>query len=496
MIQPDSSAAMQPALVTHSAGFPRRSLLLRSLAFASLANERLLGSDHQNQPLETPRIGGLSAIPHYAPRAKRVIYLFQSGGPAQMDLFDYKPLLKQRSGEEVPKSIYPDARKTTMSSAQASFPVAPSAFKFSQHGSQGTWMSEVLPHLAQQADEMCVVRSLHTDAINHDPAITFLQTGSQIPGRPSIGAWLNYGLGSYNANLPAFVAMSSKGSAREGQPLYDRLWGSGFLPSRYQGVKFRNVGAPVLDIADPSGVSREIRRTMLDHLSSLNGLKTATVADPEIQARITQYELAYRMQMSVPELLDFSDEPPHVLDMYGPDVNLQGKYAYNCLMARRLAERGVRFIQLFHQGWDSHNNLPDQVRKQALDTDQPTAALIRDLKQRGMLDDTLIVWGGEFGRTTYSQGALKPNNYGRDHHPSCFSMWLAGGGSRRATNYGATDEYSVNVTENPVSVHDLHATILHLLGIDHERFTFPFQGRDFRLTDVHGRVVPELCAVG
>jgi hypothetical protein len=475
----------------------RRQWLLKSLAFASLCQmSATAAAGHQagdgSARAAEDRIGGLPPLPHFAPKAKRVIYLFQSGGPAQMDLFDYKPQLKARFGEEVPKSVYPDARKTTMSSAQASFPVAPSSFRFSQHGQAGTWVSEVLPHMARKVDDMCVIRSLHTDAINHDPAITFLQTGSQIPGRPSIGAWLSYGLGNYNSNLPAFVAMSSKGSAKEGQPLYDRLWGSGFLPSKYQGIKFRNVGSPVLDISDPSGVSREVRRTMLDHLSQLNSLKHADTADPEIQTRMSQYELAFRMQMSVPELLDLSDEPQHILEAYGPDVERQGKYAYNCLIARRLAERGVRFIQLFHQGWDSHNNLPTQVRKQAADTDQATAALLQDLKQRGMLDDTLVVWGGEFGRTIYSQGKLSAESFGRDHHPSCFTMWLAGGGARGGTNYGSTDDYSVNVAEDPVSVHDLHATIMHLLGIDHERFTFKFQGRDFRLTDVHGRVVPEL----
>jgi hypothetical protein len=475
-------------------GFNRRTLLLGGLAFAALGTTPSRAAKHASAPEDQGRLGGLDDLPHYAPKAKRVIYLFQSGGPAQMDLFDYKPNLRERFGEEVPRSVYPDERKTTMSSAQASFPVAPSQFSFQQCGQAGTWMSEVLPHMATQADEMCVIRSLHTDAINHDPAITFLQTGSQIPGRPSIGAWLSYGLGSYNANLPAFVAMSSKGSAKQGQPLYDRLWGSGFLPSRYQGVKFRNMGEPVLDILDPAGVSRSVRRTMLDHLSELNQIKFQSTGDPEIQTRMAQYELAFRMQMSVPELLDLSGESQDVLDMYGPDVMQQGKYAYNCLIARRLAERGVRFIQLFHQGWDAHNSVKTQVRAQANDTDQATAALLKDLKQRGMLDDTLIIWGGEFGRTIYSQGDLRKESFGRDHHPSCFTMWMAGGGIKGGFNYGSTDDYSVNVAENPVSVHDMHATMLHLLGIDHERLTFKFQGRDFRLTDVHGQVVRELCS--
>ncbi|RMF38805.1 MAG: DUF1501 domain-containing protein [Planctomycetota bacterium] len=460
-------------------------MLLGSLALATLAqSESRAAAD-----LDPQRSGGLDHMPHFRPRARRVIYLFQSGGPAQMDLFDYKPHLRNRLGEEVPKSVYPDDRKTTMSSAQASFPVAPSAFQFARHGQAGTWISETLPYTARMADELCVIRSMYTEAINHDPAITFLQTGAQIPGRPSIGSWLTYGLGTYNDDLPAFVAMSSKGSAKAGQPLYDRLWGSGFLPSRYQGVKFRNAGDPVLDIADPAGVSRQVRQTMLDRLTQLNRQRLDRRGDPEIATRIAQYELAFRMQTSVPELLDLSDEPQHVLDMYGPQVNQQGKYAYNCLMARRLVERGVRFVQLFHQGWDAHNNTPVEIRKQCQDTDQPTAALIADLKQRGLLEDTLIIWGGEFGRTIYCQGELKPGRYGRDHHAHCFTVWMAGGGIRGGTNYGATDDYSVNVAESPVSVHDLHATILHLLGLDHERFTYRFQGRDFRLTDVAGNVL-------
>lgn len=476
----------------HPEIFPasRRSWLLGSLALAGLSAPTALAGKN-NDP---GRQGGLSALPHFRPKARRVIYLFQSGGPAQMDLFDYKPHLRHRFGQDVPKSVYPDDRKTTMSSAQANFPVAPSTFRFSQHGEAGTWISEALPYTAKLADEMCVVRSMHTDAINHDPAITFQQTGATIPGRPSIGSWLGYGLGTYNADLPTFVAMSSKGSAKTGQPLYDRLWGSGFLPSEHQGVKFRNVGEPVLDISNPSGVSRAMRRSMLDHLKELNSIKYQQAQDPEVLSRIAQYELAFRMQMSVPELLDLSNEPQHVLDLYGADAKQQGKYAYNCLIARRLAERGVRFIQLFHQGWDSHQNLPSQVKKQCLDTDQATAGLLTDLKQRGMLDDTLVIWGGEFGRTIYSQGTLKQDNYGRDHHPSCFTMWMAGGGIQGGVNYGSTDDYSVNVAEDPVSVHDLHATILHLLGIDHLKFTFPFQGRDFRLTDVHGQVVHSICA--
>ncbi|MFQ5730498.1 MAG: DUF1501 domain-containing protein [Planctomycetaceae bacterium] len=441
-----------------------------------------------------PRPAGKTHPTHFRPKAKRVIYLFQSGGPSQLDLYDYKPELKKRFGQDVPRSIYPDDRKTTMTNAQTSFPTAPSIFPFKQCGECGTWMSSLLPGVGGMADDICLIRSAYTEAINHDPAITFFQTGSQIPGRPSIGAWLSYGLGCESADLPAFVAMSSRGSGKAGQPLYDRLWGSGFLPSRFQGVKFRNQGAPVLDIYDPKGVDRETRKTMLKHLAELNRLKFEQTGDPEIQTRIAQYELAYRMQTSVPELLNFNSEPKHVLEMYGRDVRKQGTYAYNCLIARRLAERGVRFIQLFHQGWDQHGALPRQIRGQCRDTDQPTAALLRDLKRRGLLDDTLVVWGGEFGRTVYSQGKLTKTNYGRDHHPSCMSVWMAGGGVKGGVTHGETDDYSVNVATDGVHVHDLQATILHLMGIDHTLLTYKYQGRAFRLTDVHGKVVREVIA--
>ncbi|HCP83666.1 MAG TPA: sulfatase, partial [Planctomycetaceae bacterium] len=406
-----------------------------------------------------------------------------------------KPKLKDRFGEEVPKSVYPDDRKTTMSNAQAKFPVASTAFEFKPYGECGTWMTEALPHLGSVADDICVIRSMYTEAINHDPAITMLQSGSQLPGRPSIGSWIGYGLGSESDNLPSFVAMSSRGTGKPGgQPLYDRLWGSGFLPSQYQGVKFRNQGDPVLDIQNPDGLDEKDRRLMLDQLRRLNRIRFDEVGDPEIESRISQYELAFKMQMSVPSLLDLSDEPQHVLDLYGPQATKPGTYAYNCLIARRLAESGVRFIQMFHQGWDHHGNLPGAMRGQCKDTDQPSAALIKDLKQRGMFDDSLIIWGGEFGRTIYSQGALRPENYGRDHHPSCFSMWLAGGGIKGGTTYGTTDDYSVNVATDGVHVHDLHATVLHLLGIDHEQLTYKFQGRDYRLTDVHGNVVNDILS--
>ena len=434
-------------------------------------------------------------LPHYAPKARRVIYLFQSGGPGQMDLFDYKPGLRNRRGEDVPASIYPDERKTTMSSGQDNFPVAPSIYNFQQHGEAGIWMSELLPHTAGIADDLCLVKSMYTEAINHDPAITMLQTGSQLPGRPSIGAWLAYGLGSENENLPAFVAMNSRGLGDSGdQPLYDRLWGSGFLPSEYQGVKFRNQGDPVLDIFDPPGVDGPMRRAMLDVVGQLNTRRHAAIGDPDIQTRITQYEMAFRMQSSVPDLTDFSDEPESTFALYGEEARIPGTYSFNCLLARRLAERGVRFVQLFHQGWDTHGGVPKRLPKLCRDTDRASAALVTDLKQRGMLDDTLVVWGGEFGRTVYCQGELTEKNYGRDHHPACFSMWLAGGGVKPGLCYGETDDYSVNVTENPVHVHDLHATLLHLLGIDHERLIYKYQGRDFRLTDVHGRLVHDILA--
>ncbi len=444
---------------------------------------------------ERNRVGGIADLPHFPARIKRVIYLFQSGGPAQMDLYDHKPKLKDRFGEEVPKSVYPDDRKTTMSNAQAKFPVASTAFEFKPYGECGTWMTEALPHLGSVADDICVIRSMYTEAINHDPAITMLQSGSQLPGRPSIGSWIGYGLGSESDNLPSFVAMSSRGTGKPGgQPLYDRLWGSGFLPSQYQGVKFRNQGDPVLDIQNPEGLDEKDRRLMLDQLRRLNRIRFDEVGDPEIESRISQYELAFKMQMSVPALLDLSNEPQHVLDLYGPQATKPGTYAYNCLIARRLAESGVRFIQMFHQGWDHHGNLPGAMRGQCKDTDQPSAALIKDLKQRGMFDDSLIIWGGEFGRTIYSQGALRPEDYGRDHHPSCFSMWLAGGGIKGGTTYGTTDDYSVNVATDGVHVHDLHATILYLLGIDHEQLTYKFQGRDYRLTDVHGNIVNDILS--
>jgi hypothetical protein len=474
----------------------RRHFLQRagvSLGGAALAS-LMSGDSSQAAPSPDSELSP-AALPHFAPRAKRVIYLFQSGAPSQLELFDYKPGLVSRHSEDLPDSVRMGQRLTVMTSEQKKFPVAPSILQFAQHGQSGAWLSEVLPHTAGVVDDLCFVKSLHTEAINHDPAVTFITTGAQLAGRPSMGAWISYGLGSENQDLPTFVAMISRGTGRPNdQPLYDRLWGSGFLPSRYQGVKFRGMGDPVLYLSNPPGVDRAARRQMLDEIDQLNQLRHDAVGDPEIATRISQYELAYRMQTSVPELTDISGEAQHVLDLYGPDVTKPGTYAANCLLARRLVERGVRFVQLFHRGWDQHTNLPEQIRGQCSDTDQPTAALVRDLKQRGMLDDTLIVWGGEFGRTVYCQGKLTTETYGRDHHPRCFTVWLTGGGIRRGMTYGATDDYSYNITQDPVHVHDLNATILDCLGIDHERLTFKFQGRQHRLTDVHGQVVQAILA--
>lgn len=436
-----------------------------------------------------------SSFLHHAPKAKRVIYLFQSGAPSQMDLFDPKPQMEAQRGKDLPESIRRGQRLTTMTSGQKAFPVAPSMFKFARHGKAGIWLSELWKHLPSVADELCVVRSMFTEAINHDPAITFCQTGSQLAGRPSIGSWLSYGLGSMNQDLPAYVVLTSFGTGRkEDQPLYDRLWSSGFLPTQHQGVKFRNKGDPVLYLSNPAGVDRPMRRGMLDELAALNQRDHQTFGDPETSARIAQYEMAFRMQSSVPDLVDISKEPQSVLDMYGPEVRNPGTYAANCLLARRLAERDVRCIQLFHMGWDHHGGLPNAIKGQIYDTDQPTTALIKDLKQRGLLEDTLIVWGGEFGRTIYSQGTLTETNYGRDHHPRCFTVFMAGAGVKRGHTHGETDDFSYNIVRDPVHVHDLNATIMHLLGVDHERLTFRFQGRDYRLTDIHGQVVKPLLA--
>ncbi|NUM55539.1 MAG: DUF1501 domain-containing protein [Candidatus Hydrogenedentes bacterium] len=433
--------------------------------------------------------------PHFAPKAKRIIYLFQSGGPSQLDLFDFKPTVQAGHGSELPPSVRGNQRLTTMTSEQKSFPVVASKFKFAQHGPGGAWFSEIIPHMASIADEMCVINSLTTEAINHDPATTYITTGAQLAGRPSMGAWLSYGLGSENNDLPSFCVLISKGNPRVNmQPLYPRIWGAGFLPAEHQGVNLRSSGDPVLYIKNPPGVDADTRRRMLDGLARLNEKQYEEFADPEIVTRIAQYEMAYRMQTSVPELVDFSNEPQHIIDLYGPDVRRPGSYAANCLLARRLAERGVRFVQLFHRGWDQHAELPRDISTQAQDTDQPSAALIKDLKQRGMLEDTLVIWGGEFGRTVYSQGGLQKETYGRDHHGRCYTVWMAGGGARPGTVYGETDDFSYNVARDPVHVHDFNATILHLMGIDHLKLTFPYQGRDFRLTDVFGNTLPGLIA--
>lgn len=438
---------------------------------------------------------GLPGFPNFPAKAKRVIYLHQSGAPSQMDLFDYKPGLTKRFAEELPDSIRQGQRLTGMTSGQKKFPVAPSMYKFSQHGKAGVWLSELLPHTAKVVDDIAVVKSLFTEAINHDPAITFIQTGSQVAGRPCMGSWVSYGLGCETDDLPAFVVMISRGTGRKvDQPLYDRLWGSGFLPTAYQGVKFRSDGDPVLYLSNPAGVDAKVRRSMLDDIRQMNEVNLKEFGDPEIVTRIRQYEMAYRMQTSVPELTDLSKEPQSTFDLYGPDARKPGAYAANCVLARRLAERGSRFIQLYHMGWDHHEGVPRQLPGQCMDTDQASAALITDLKQRGMLDETLVIWGGEFGRTVYCQGNLSPENYGRDHHPRCFTVWMAGGGIKGGVLHGETDDYSYNITENPVHVHDMNATIMRCLGVDHTKLTYRYQGRDFRLTDVHGVVVNELLA--
>ena len=435
------------------------------------------------------------AFPNFAPKAKRVIFLFQAGGPSHLDLLDHKPFLKGRFDEDIPPSIFGTQRITGMVAHQDRFPVMPSMYGFKQYGKSGQWLSDLLPETGKIADEICILRGMHTEAINHDPAITFLQTGSQLPGRPSLGSWIDYGLGSENENLPAFVVLNSTPSnGMADQGLLSRLWGAGFLPSRYQGVQFRGGGDAVLHLSNPPGVSREQRRSQLDGLAAMNKRLYDRVGDPEIETRIAQYEMAFRMQASVPELVDASGEPEHVHALYGEDSKKPGTFAANCLLARRLAERNVRFIQLYHRGWDHHGGLTEKLPVLAKDVDRPSAALIQDLKQRGMLDDTLVIWGGEFGRTPYAQGPAKANSYGRDHHGRVFSLWMAGGGVKGGFAHGASDDYGFNVAEGGVHVHDLQATILHLLGIDHQRLTYLFQGRQFRLTDVHGRVVKEVLA--
>ena len=433
--------------------------------------------------------------PHFAPKAKRVIYMHMEGAPSQLDLYDHKPDLVNRFDQDLPDSVRNGQRITGMTSGQARFPVAPTKFRFDRfdNNEDGLWLSELLPHTGKIAKDMCLINSMHTQAINHEPGITFFQTGTEQPGRPSFGSWMSYGLGSMNANLPSFVVMITQGSGNM-QALSARFWGSGFLPSEHQGCRLRSGRDAVLHLRDPDGVTREDRREMLDLVGQLNDEEFAESLDTETRTRIAQHEMAYRMQMSVPELTDFSTESAATLEMYGPDVHKPGSFAANCLLARRLAERDVRFIQLYMRGWDQHGNLPGEITQQAAAVDRAQAALVTDLKQRGLLDDTLVLWAGEFGRTVYSQGQLTRDNYGRDHHPRCFTVWMAGGGVKPGITYGKTDDYSYNIVENPVEVHDLHATLLHLLGLDHKRLTYRSQGRDYRLTDVKGDVVPALLA--
>ena len=481
-----SPAAERAAHLTRRQFFGRSATGIGTAALASLLGPGALARGRGQDG---------AAGPHFAPKAKRVIYLFMSGAPSQFETFDWKPKLREMFDQELPDSIRNGQRITTMTSGQSRFPIAPSKFDFARHGESGAEVSETLPYTAKMVDDLCIMRSVHTDAINHDPAITFMQTGSEQPGRPSFGSWLSYGLGTMNRDLPSFVVMTPRWKGRaEAQALYQRLWGAGFLPSEHQGVALRSGGDPVLYLGDPAGVDRKTRRRMLDVVAALNERKADEVGDPEIRARIEQYEMAFRMQAAVPELTDLSKEPQSVLDLYGPDATNPGSFGASCLLARRLIERDVRFVQIYHRGWDQHFNLPNDLSNGCRDIDQPCHGLIQDLKQKGLLEDTLVIWGGEFGRTTYCQGALSRESYGRDHHPRCFSMWMAGAGVKAGQVYGRTDDFSYNIVEDPLSVHDLNATILHLLGLDHERLTYRHAGRDFRLTDVHGEVRQALLA--
>jgi len=471
----------------------RRKFLSRlSLGVGSVALGSLLVPDMFSGKAEAEE-AMMNALPHFAPKAKRVIYLFQNGAPSQLESFDYKPLLNKRMGEELPESIRGTQRLTGMTAGQSSFPLVGSHYKFDQYGESRAWISEVFPHTAKIVDDICIVKSMHTDAINHDPALTFFQTGAQVGNRPSMGSWLSYGLGSENSNLPAFSVLLSRGRGN-GQGVYSKLWSNGFLDATHQGVQFSNSEDPVLYLKDPEAMSRSERRKMIDQIAAMNELNMNQFNDPEISAKVKQYEMAYRMQTAVPEMTDLSKEPESIIKLYGPDCLVPGTYAANCLLARKLSESGVRFVQLYHQGWDQHGNLPNEMRLQAEDVDQASAALITDLKQRGLLDETLVIWGGEFGRTNYCQGKILVDNYGRDHHPRAFSIWMAGGGVKSGMVYGETDEFGYNITENPVHVHDFQATVLHLMGIDHERMTYKHLGRRYRLTDVSGKVVKDLIA--
>lgn len=479
------------ALMTRRNFFGKMAQGIGTLALSSLINPGLLSaaSPHSSASQDF-------SLPHFAPKAKRIIYLFQNGAPSHVDLFDYKPMLRKWHGKQIPDELIKGKRFSTMTGNQTDRPVIAEIANFAQHGQSGAWISDFLPETAKIADELCFIKSMYTESVNHAPAITFFLTGSEQPGRPSMGAWLTYGLGSTSEDLPAFVTMTSRDKENScGQIFYDYYWGAGFLPGKFQGVKFRGGGDPVLYLKNPEGINRETRRKILDDLEALNEIHFQEYGDPEIHTRIAQYEMAYKMQMSVPELTDLSKEPQHILDMYGPDVRRKGSYAYNCLMARKLAEKGVRFIQCMHAGWDQHRNLNHQLKIQCRDTDAPSAALIKDLQQRGLLEDTLVIWGGEFGRTPFLQGNIEDfKNWGRDHHPYVFSLWMAGAGVKPGFSFGASDEFGFNPVENAVHVHDLQATIMHLMGIDHEQFTYKHQGRRYRLTDVHGHVVKDILS--
>jgi len=481
---------MQKELLDYSLQFNRRKFLSRlSIGLGSAALGSLLIPDlFRDQTVEEALTSGL---PHFAPKAKRVIYLFQNGAPSQLETFDHKPLLRKMMGQDLPASIRNGQRLTGMTANQTAFPLVGSYYDFKQYGQSGAWVSELFPHIAKITDDICFIRSMHTEAINHDPALTFFQSGAQQGNRPSIGSWVSYGLGTENSNLPAFCVLLSRGKGN-GQGVYSKLWTNGFLDSVHQGVQFSSGENPILYLQDPAGLDRVSRRKMIDQIAALNEMELNRFGDPETAAKISQYEMAYRMQTAVPEIMDTTKEPEDIIRMYGPDCLVPGTFAANCLLARKLSENGVRFVQLYHQGWDQHGNLPNEMRGQAMDVDRPSAALITDLKQRGLLDETLVIWGGEFGRTNYCQGKMTADNYGRDHHPRCFTIWMAGGGVRPGMVYGETDELGYNIVKDPVHVHDFQATVLHLLGLDHEKLTYKFQGRRYRLTDLYGNVVKDI----
>ena len=483
---------MEKELLEHSLGFNRRKFLSRmSIGLGSAALGSLLIPDLFSS--SSPEEAILQGLPHFAPKAKRVIYLFQNGAPSQLETFDYKPLLNKMVGQNLPESIRNGQRLTGMTASQTTFPLVGSYFGFKQYGNSGAWVSDLFPHMSKIVDDICIVKTMHTEAINHDPALTFFQSGAQQGNRPSIGSWVSYGLGTENSNLPAFCVLLSRGKGN-GQGVYSKLWTNGFLDSVHQGVQFSSGENPILYLQDPEGMDRNTRRKMVDQIAALNEMELKNFGDPETAAKISQYEMAYRMQTAVPEIMDTSRESEDIIKLYGADCLVPGTYAANCLLARKLSESGVRFVQLYHQGWDQHGNLPNEMKGQALDVDRPSAALITDLKQRGLLDETLVIWGGEFGRTNYCQGKIAPENYGRDHHPRCFSIWMAGGGIRPGMVYGETDELGYNIVQNPVHVHDFQATVLHQLGLDHEKLTYKFQGRRYRLTDLYGSVVKDIIA--